>query len=175
MRWEALFADLQAQAAGQDQEEFEAHVAEVVELEWSRVELVDRLRGHIGRRIGVRLQGGESLTLDVETVGSDWMAGVGGGAQWLIPCGAISVVSGLTRRVRPETSRVRARLGIASPLRVLAEGRYSVVVRGETGILAEGALLGVGKDFIDVRSEAVDPLIRTVPLRALTAVCSARS
>ncbi|TLQ00309.1 hypothetical protein FEF26_01725 [Nesterenkonia salmonea] len=175
MRWDALFADLQAQASAQRQEVFESSVAEAVALEWSRVELVDRIRGHTSQPIAIRLRGGETVTLDVRTVGSDWIAGGAAGYQWLIPVGAVDMVKGLTRRTQVEPSQARRRLSITSPLRALAEARHHIVVRCETGVLAEGALLGVGRDFLDVRTESDYPTIRTVPLAAITAVCSGRS
>ena len=172
MRWDALFADLQAQAAAQRQEDFESNVAEVVALEWSRVEMVDRIRGHAGQRVAIRLRGGESVTLEVRAVGSDWLSGSGAGYQWLIPVQAVDMISGLTRRVQAEPSQARRRLSIASPLRALADARHYIVVRGANGVLTEGALLGVGRDFLDVRFVSDPPVIRTVPLAAITAVCS---
>ncbi len=174
MRWDALFADLETQASARRQEDFETSMAEAIALEWSRVELVDRIRGHTGHRVSLRLRGGESVTVEVSAVGSDWLAGAGVGHQWLIPVAAVDMLSGLTRRAQTQTSQTQRRLRITSPLRALADARQHVVVRCATGVLAEGVLLGVGRDFLDVRPQGSPQVIRTVPLAAITAVCSAR-
>jgi hypothetical protein len=174
VRWEALFDDLQVQTSALRQEDFEFGVAETLALEWSRAELTDRLRAHIGEQLAIRLRGGEAVTLEVTAAGIDWVSGVGRGHQWLMPLAALELVSGMTRRVQTEPSQARRRLGIASPLRALAEASPHIAVHCASGILVEGRLLGVGRDFLDVRAEGQSPHIQTVPLPAMTAVRSAR-
>lgn len=173
MRWEALFADLRAQSAAQQQENFEAEVAEAVGLAWSRTPLCDRLRAHIGRRLTLQLGGGAVVRLWVGEVGSDWLSGSAGAQAWLIPATAVITVTGLSRRAQPEVSPSRQRLGIGAPLRALAAAREPVVVHGSAGVLAEGVLIGVGADFFDIQCAAQSREIRAVPMRALIGVRSA--
>lgn len=172
MRWDALFADLQTQVSAQQQEDFEANVAETIALEWSRTGVADRLRAHVGQRPVLTLQDGQSVHLDIRSVGSDWLSGVGSGHQWLIPLSALQTISGLMRRSEAEASPVRQRLSITSPLRALAQAREHVTVHLASGVLIEGGLLGVGRDFLDIRSDASVQPVRTVPLGAVTAVRS---
>lgn len=172
MRWEALFADLCAQSAAQEQEAFEAEVAEAVGLAWSRTSLCDRLRAHTGRQLTLQLGGGIVVSLWVGEVGSNWLSGSAGAQAWLIPSAAVIEVTGLSRRAQPEVSPAQQRLGIGSPLRALAAARETVVIHGSAGTLAEGVLIGVGADFIDVRCTAQSRGVRVVPMHALTGVRS---
>lgn len=169
MRWEALFADLDAQAAAERQAGFEAEVAATVALEWSRVPLMDRLRAHLGAEVALRLRGDTELRLWLNTVGADWLAGTAGPQDWLVQGSAVLTVDGLKRLTKGEPSQARRKLSIASPLRALAASREVVSVLGEQGRLAEGLLAGVGLDFVDLRTSAG---LRTVPLSAVLAVRS---
>lgn len=173
MRWETLFADLAAQSAAQRQEDFEAEIAEAVDLAWSRIPLADRLRAHIGQHVSLQLDNGVALELLVERVGSNWLSGSAGAYAWLIRLDAVMVATGLCRRAEAEGSPSQQRLGIGAPLRALAASRQRVVVQGPAGELAAGVLVGVGSDFLDLRASAGRELIRTVPTASLTAVRSA--
>lgn len=175
MRWEALFADLQAQSAAQQQDDFEAEVAHAVDLEWSRTPLCDRFRANIGRRISLRLTDGASLGFRVEAVGGDWASGSVGAQQWLIPLQAVVSAVGLLRRAQSEPSPSQRRLGISAPLRALAAAQEHVVVYGRAGEATEGVLVGVGRDFIDLRRPGGRAVIRTVPVYALVGVRSDRA
>ena len=172
MRWEALFSDLRAQSAAQQQETFEAEVAEAVGLAWSRTPLSDRVRAHIGHRLTLHLDGGAVMSLRVGEVGGNWLSGSTVAQAWLIPTAAVMTVTGLSRRAQSEASPSQQRLGIGAPLRVLAAAREPVVVHGGNGTLTEGVLIGVGADFIDIRSATESKEIRTVPMHALIGVCS---
>lgn len=172
MRWEALFADLASQSAAQRQEDFEAEIAEAVGLAWSRTPLSDRLRAHIGQTASLQLENGASISLLLNAVGSDWVSGVVGAHSWLVPLKAIVVANGLSRRAEQERSPSQQRLRISAPLRALAASHQRAKVYGPVGELAEGILMGVGSDFLDVRVEAEKELIRTVPIVSLTAVRS---
>lgn len=173
MRWEALFSDLQVQSAAHQQELFEAEVAEAVGVEWSRTMLCDRFRAHVGHQVTLQLRGGAAVTFSIGAVGRDWLSGSAGVQAWLIPAGAVLSVTGLSRRARQESSPSQRRLGIGAPLRALAAAREQVVVRGSMGELAEGVLVGVGADFLDIRSTGQAQRITTVPLHALSGVRSA--
>ncbi len=173
MRWEALFADLQVQSAAHRQELFETEVAEAVGLEWSRTMLCDRFRAHIGHQVTLQLRGGAVVMFTIGAVGRDWLSGGAGVQAWLIPAEAVVSVTGLSRKAQQESSPSRQRLGIGAPLRVLAAAREQVVVRGSMGELAEGVLVGVGADFLDIRSTGQAQRITTIPMRALSSVRSA--
>ncbi|WP_150460753.1 hypothetical protein [Nesterenkonia ebinurensis] len=170
MRWESLFADLEVQAAAERQLEFEAEVSATVSLEWSRVPMADRLRAHRGSELRLRLRGGIDLRLVLNAVGADWLAGVAGVQEWLIPQASVLALGGLEWIVQEEPSQTRRRLGLASPLRALAASRERVSVLGEAGVFAEGVLCGVGLDFIDVRTSSGG--VQTLPMQALVALRS---
>lgn len=152
MRWESLFADLEAQWAARESEDLDQQIAEALELERSRMLMADRLRAAVGGDHPVRLRGGLGLQLRISEVGADWLWGHVAGQAVLVPLQALESVGGLALRAAAEPSRTRQRLGITAPLRALARDGQHVVVHGAQGPLGEGLLTHVGRDHIDVRT-----------------------
>ncbi|GAA4911039.1 hypothetical protein [Nesterenkonia rhizosphaerae] len=190
MRWDALFADLDAQWQAQADQRFQAEVQQARELERSQLLLADRLRAHLedqrsaSEQLSVLLRGGRRITCCLESVGADWIAGSAGVHSLLMPLPAVLMVESLARTAAQETSPTRRRLTIAAPLRALMNDRAGVAVFGEgadgDAELAAGRLIAVGKDHFDVLMPAADGhaperdgrSIRTIPLNAVALIRS---
>ncbi|TWH74155.1 hypothetical protein [Modestobacter roseus] len=69
MRWEQLFADLEAQAADQEAAELDAEAASRSRAEIGRVHLADRLRGAVGTELVLTCAGVGDLTGRLVEVG----------------------------------------------------------------------------------------------------------
>lgn len=177
MRWDELFADLEAQLAGERREFLDAEVAERVRIERRSVTLVDRLRAHVGR--GLALDVGPAVVRGtVREVGSDFvLVEDEGGGDSLVPVAALTSVAGLGRAVAPAPGAVLRRLGLASALRALVRDRAEVRVVTDSGEL-RGTPALVAADHIDLATLAAGELdhgptqVRTVPLAALRVVRS---
>lgn len=177
MRWEALFADLEAQLAAAQTAEFTAAVAEASRLEASRIRFTERLRAHQERELGLQLAGGERLVVRLGAVGADWLAGVAHPHSVLVPLTGVLAVDGMDREAaRAEPSASRSRLGITAPLRRLARDREQVSVHGAQGLLASGLIAGVGRDYVEIApTRKEDPSsrrgggrsVRVVPIHAV--------
>src|SRR5438270_3335732 len=95
MRWDELFADLEAQLeAGIGAEERESE-AEEERLRLGRRSLRDRVAamGEGREPLRIRLLDGEVLEIATRTVGRDWVAGdLAGGAQAVLPLHAVAAL-----------------------------------------------------------------------------------
>ncbi|MDO5492575.1 MAG: hypothetical protein Q4F53_03050 [Nesterenkonia sp.] len=176
VRWDALFADLQAQWEAEASAELDREIAEAVRVEQSTVRLIDRLRGHRDVTLGFRLLSGGHVAMAPQLVGEDWVAGTEAGAGIVLPASSIAVVDGLGRRASTEPSRARRGLGIGTVLRALSRDRAVITVQGADGSqLAQGLSAGVGRDHLEVlpthggevpRSRSMQA-VRAIPFSAL--------
>lgn len=177
MRWDALFADLQTQLDAAQTAEFDAAVVEAARLESSRLELADRLRAHQGQQLSLVLPGNRRLSVRVGAVGSDWLSGTLAQQSVLVPLSALRAVDGMHRSAaRAEAGATRRRLGIMEPIRRLSRDRSVVQVQGSEGLLAQGLISGVGRDFLEIAdfaagesrgSAAFSAARRTLPLHSV--------
>lgn len=174
MRWDDLFADLEAQLAAADDAALAADVEQRLRRELGRQALVQRLRAAAGTDVVLGV-GDEVLHGRLGAVGPDWVL-LTGPAETLVPVAALDWTQGLGRAVDAvPPGRVWSRLGLASALRALGRDRSPLRVR----TAAPGALAGtidrVGADHLDL---AVHPLdaprratavtaVRTIPFAAL--------
>ncbi len=187
MRWDALFDDMEAQLAASERLELDAEIADRARAETAAVELADRLRGSLGRRIGVYLASGSAFEGTLSHAGSESLVLAEPGHQLLIPYAAAVRYLGLSRLAVTEPSRVRQRLGLTSALRALARDRAGLAVLVSRGSAGESTLHGVidrvGRDHLDLavtaggedRREANVRQVATIPFAALAALRSARS
>lgn len=182
MRWDALFADLEAQLDAADDDLAAMH-AERVRAEVAGVELRDRLRAALGQRVVLRLTGGGGVDGVLRAAGPDWLLVEEAAGEALVPLAAVVLLDGLTRSLAAPAGAVEGRLGLASALRGVARDRSAVRIwlgAGDGGVLT-GTVDRVGADHLDLARHAVDEARRpgavrgvvTVPLRALA--CLRRS
>ena len=182
VRWDSLFADLEAQLAAAA--ESPGALDGLVRAEVARTELADRLRAHLGAPVGLRLLDGQWLRGLLLEAAPQWALlsdGEGGaGRQVLVPLTALERVSGLSRAVAAPAGVVERRLGLGPALRALARDRLGVSL-----LLVSGGVTGtidrVGADHVDLavhpagearRPELVSEVV-AVPFAALLAVRSA--
>jgi len=169
MRWEPLFADLEAQLDRAEQAEALGEVAERTRLEWARTGLADRLRAAEDWPLRLVLDGGESVTGRCTDAAPEWVSlGTDTGAA-LVPLHAVAWVSGLGREVAPEPGRVLRRLGLASALRALARDRAGVRLLTAGGTVT-GTIDRVGADHLDLAEHPPGEPRRASAVRAVLAV-----
>ncbi len=187
MRWDALFADLEAQLAAGERLDLETEIDERARVDAAAVELADRLRGSVGLRIGVHLGSGTVYEGALSHVGSQWLVLNEERHQVLIPYASAARYSGLSRLAVAAGPAVRQRLGLASALRGLARDRVSLTVLVSRATAGESVLHGVidrvGRDFLDLaitrpgeeRRAANVSGAATIPFGALAALRSVRA
>ncbi len=189
MRWEALFDDLESQAAASERLDLDAEVTERARLDHAGVELADRIRGSRGLNVRIQLVSGTIVEGVLSHAGAQALVLVEPRHQLLVPYTAAVRYSGLGRLVMPVPAGAGQRLSLASSLRGLARDRsaLSVLVAGGTAGQAESAFHGVidrvGRDFLDlaVTGEGQDRRaanvldVTTIPFRVLAGIRSALS
>jgi hypothetical protein len=183
MRWDKLFADLEAQLAAADAAELASEVADRTRREIGQLRLVDRLRPGVGATVGASVQGLGSVTGKVLDVGTDWLLLQETGARDLLVASAallsVTGVGGASEVPGSEGDVVRA-LDLRWALRGLVRDRAAVQVVLRDATTLSGTLDRVGADHVDVaehpqgearRAGAVRQ-VRLVPLHAIAAVRS---
>lgn len=186
MRWESLFDDLGSQLEQGLSIEEDALAREEERVRIARLGLRDRLVAMTGRPITVTVRAGSALTLTVEHVGRDWVAGAGAGEPGggvIVPFGAIASValplewSRASLASAPERDILTARLGLAFVLRDLARRRLYAEIILPVGSSA-GTLDRVGRDHVDIaeherdepRRDRVVRRARLIPFEAIECV-----
>lgn len=166
MRWERLFADLEARMSAGEREDLAAEVAERVAAERATVELAARVLAHRGDVLTLRLRGGRTVSGALADGAAGWFLLVDGPRQLLVPAGAVAVVEGLSGPAAV-LSEVERRLRITSVLRELAEAGSRVMV--DTGDARwTGTVAAVGADHLDLRGD--EGRVRAVALDAVVLV-----
>ncbi|GAA4628783.1 hypothetical protein GCM10023113_34930 [Cellulomonas oligotrophica] len=174
VRWELLFADLEAQLAAGAQAEQRWQVAELTRAERAGVHLADRLRAAVGVRVQLDVGDGEPDRLEGALLDATptWvLLDVGGARRALVPLDAVRTVTGLPVQVAPPAGAAERRLGLGHALRALARDRVTVAVRTGAGEVV-GRLERVGADHVDLTTVAPAGRWVAVPLAALRAVVS---
>lgn len=151
MRWDDLFADLQAQfdAAVSDQVPFE--VTELAEAEIAGTTLADRWRARQGAALQVRLRDGSDREGVVTDATPEWVVLARGRRRILIPRQAVVLAQPLGPSA-PESTTVERALGLGHVLRALAQERMEVVVHTVAGAY-RGRLARVGGDHCDLAGD----------------------
>lgn len=178
MRWEALFADLEAQADQLSAAELQAEVADRTRREHGLVRLADRLRATEGHPLAVTVWGAGVVRGRLLDAGPDWLLlEETGQRDVLVPAASVLGVAGVGARSAPPGSEgeVGRRLDLRWALRGLARDRTGVVLVLRDGSTVAGTLDRVGADHVDVaehapgeaRRAAAVRQVRVVPLAAL--------
>ncbi|NHC13024.1 hypothetical protein [Motilibacter deserti] len=179
MRWEELFADLEAQLEEAERAEHQAEVADRTRRELARVRLVDRLRAAVGSSLTVVVGAAGRVRGRLVDVGPDWLLLQEDGRDALVPVSAVTTVLGLGGRAAgpPRPASVAARLTLGTALRGLVRDRATVRVTTVDGADWTGTLDRVGADFVDSSEGPVDEGrdarargVRSVPFAALAVI-----
>ncbi len=176
MRWEALFADLAAQAEAEERAELDAEVRDRTRREGGLVRTVDRLRGSVGGSVTVTVHGAGPVGGRLLDAGRDWLLlEEAAGRDVLVPLAAVLAVDGLGRRAEPAAGAVTERLDLRWALRGLARDRARLQVVLRDGGLSSGTLDRVGADHVELaehdpgewRRAAAVQGVRLLPLAGL--------
>lgn len=173
MRWQQLFADLQAQFEQEESAEERAEAGSRARAEIGALALVDRLRGSIGGQLSLTVCGAGQLAGDLEEVGADWLLlADDAGRDVLVATAAVRAVTGLGRRTgTPGTpSLVRGRLDLRHALRGLARDRATVQVVLDDGAVLVGTVDRVGADYLELAEHAADTPRRAEVVSGVRAV-----
>lgn len=181
MRWDELFADLEAQLDGAATAELAGEVADRTRREIATLSLVDRARASVGHPVRSQLLGPWTVSGLLLEVGAQWMLlRDEGGREVLTPWTAVVSVVGLGMGsiASTEGGQVFRRLGLTAALRAVARDRAAVSVGLVDGTVVSGTLDRVGLDFVEIsehplgearRSGQVDA-VRTVAHTALAMI-----
>ena len=180
MRWDALFADMEAQLASAHQLAQDSEVSERLRTDFAGIDLEARLQSQLGRQLKVDLGLPGSFEGALSHVGRGWIA-LHGRRSAVVSLGHVVLIAGMDRFSAVDSPP--ARLGLASALRGLSRDRAEVQVylAGQQAAAAlDGSIDRVGKDFFELsltpRGEPRRPgNVRgagVVPLHAVAAVCS---
>lgn len=173
MRWQRLFADLQAEF---DEAEVAAERAEDASrrrVETGAVRLVDRLAGARDRPLTLRCSGAGDVTGVLVEVGADWLLLTDDSRrEVLVATATVRTVAGLGRATAPaeDAGPVRARLDLRRALRGLARDRSVVQVVLDDGAAYVGTVDGVGADHVELAEHAADQPRRAAAVRGVRAI-----
>lgn len=179
MRWNDLFADLEAQLEFGQWQAVEQDAAELTRGLWAELTLMDRLRATLGQEIRLILYDGRIQVLRAQTVGPTWIGGRDGSGAVLIHRDAILGVESQLKRAVVPSRPLQAGLSMAAIYRMLARRREVIQVVGRSGsVIAEGTIDRVGKDHCDVVLHARDEFrrssvvqgVRVIPFEAVLLV-----
>ena len=183
MRWDGLFADLEAQLEAAAAAELADEVSERTRREVALLGMVDRLRPMAGHPLVVTVPGHGALRGRLVDAGSDWLLmEEPAKRELLVPLSAVLGVGGLGARTTSPGSegQVAGRLDLRWALRGLARARTGMAVGLVDGSLVTGTLDRVGADHLDLaehglgeaRRAASVRQVRMVPLAAVAVIRS---
>jgi len=172
MRWQQLFADLQAQFEAEETALERVESASRARAEVGAVELADRLRGALDLRLTLGCGRAGTVTGVLAEVGPDWLLVDDGARQCLVASSAVRWVSGLGRRTAPAEAAgpVRGRLDLRRALRGLARDRSAVQVVLDDGGVLSGTLDRVGADYVELAEHPADLPRRAEVVQGVRAV-----
>jgi hypothetical protein len=155
MRWDALFADVEAVAAAEGEAERRLEVADRSRFELGRLRLIDRLQPALqaGAALKVGLVGHPALRGAVRGLGVDWLLlGQEAGVESLIALDAVETIQGLTAASAEPgwEGLVGARLDLRVVLRRVLRDRSAVAVALSSGDTVSGRLSRVGADHLEM-------------------------
>ena len=173
MRWQQLFADLQAQFEAEEVALEQAEAGSRMRAEVGAVALGDRLRGASGFPLVLGCRGAGTVAGVLREVGADWLLVEESSArQCLVSLAAVRSVAGLGRRTAaPEPAGpVRGRLDLRRALRGLARDRSAVQVVLDDGSVLSGTLDRVGADYVELAEHPTDLPRRAEAVQGVRAV-----
>jgi hypothetical protein len=181
MRWDDLFADLDAQADALEVAERAVEVGDRARIEFATIGMFERLRAAVGGPIRVQLVGGLAIGGTLQRAGADWLlVDEESGREAVVARSAVRAVHGLGRvsAVPGNAGPVLAKLTLRSALRGIARDRSAVRLHLVDGEVLDATIDRVGSDFVEVARHAASEARRRgevrevilVPIAALGAV-----
>ena len=173
MRWQQLFADLQAQFEAEETAAEQAESASRARAEVGSLVIVDRLRGAVGLPLVLACGAAGAVSGVLVEVGPDWLLVEDDGArQCLVALAAVRSVAGLGRRtaVPGPAVAVRGQWDLRRALRGLARDRSGVQIVLDDGGVLSGTLDRVGADYVELAEHAVDAPRRAEAVQGVRAV-----
>jgi hypothetical protein len=171
MRWDELFADLEADAMGLDQREQDLEIAERTRIELSRIAMSTRLAAGLGAAVELRAGAVGLLRGRIERVTARWLLLGADQVQWVVSIDDLLGIRGLPVRARGAGSPAESRLGWGSAWRVLAQDRAELHVVRRDGSSLDAVAERVGEDFVELAVSSSDRRMRElVPFAAVVAV-----
>jgi hypothetical protein len=173
MRWQQLFADLEAQYEEVEAAAARGESASRARAEIGAVRLADRLRGAVGGRLVLTCSGAGPVTGELVDVGTDWLLLEDDrGRSCLVAMAAVRAVAGLGRRtaVPEDAGPVRSRLDLRRALRALARDRAAVQVVLDDGTAVGGTVDRVGADYVELAEHPADQPRRAEAVQGVRAV-----
>jgi hypothetical protein len=181
VRWQRLFADLQAELEAGEAAAERAEDASRIRLETGAVRLEERLGGALGRVVTLRCRGAGELRGVLAEAGAGWvLLSEQGERELLVAVAAVRTVAGLDRGTGvPAAGEVARRLDLRWALRGLARDRSPVQVLLDDGGALTGTVDRVGADFLELAEHAADEPRRSAAVQgvrgiALDAVAAVR-
>ncbi|WP_144793241.1 hypothetical protein [Kocuria palustris] len=171
MRWDELFADMEAQLAAARFRDVEREAAELTRAETAEALLQDRFAGCQGARVRIGLRGGSSARGEVVAAGMGWAMLQDGAVELVVPMESLLWVEGLDRRRSAPEQRSRLALGHA--VRALARARAAVrivLVDGVPGASLDGTIDRAGRDHLDLAMHPDDEFRRRRAVRAVRTI-----
>ena len=174
MRWDQLFADLEAEAAELAAQDRDAEIAERTRAALSEVRWLERVRGATGSPATLVLGADTRVAGTVRYAGPDWVLVDGGSDDVLVPADAVIGIEGVGSAAPPGADRVP--LTWTAAWRSLSRDRASVLVRRTDGRQVRGTVGKVGADFVELeRDDDSRPgRVVLVPFAAVQSVHVAR-
>lgn len=173
MRWEQLFAELDAAFDAEEAAAEQASAGSRARAETGAVRWVDRLRGAVGHPVRVVCRGAGAVTGRLADVGVDWLLLVDDrGQEVLVAAGAVRVVGGLgaATAVPDDGGAVARSWDLRRAVRGLARDRAAVQVRLDDGTVLTGTVDRVGADFLELAEHHPDQPRRRGAVRSVQVV-----
>ncbi|HET6209177.1 MAG TPA: hypothetical protein VFD94_02280 [Jatrophihabitans sp.] len=173
MRWDELFADLDAQAEALRIAERAAEIEDRTRYEAGQLSLVDRLLPAVGNQVRLRCAGGLLITGRLGRVHPEWLLMVEPASrEAVVASAAIDSIGGLGPWSAAPDGRsvVGARLGLRHVLRLIARDRSAVRIQLREGGVLDGTLDRVGADFVELAEHPAGELRRRAEVTAMVAV-----
>ncbi len=171
MRWQRLFADLEAQAEAEERLDGAARTAELQRAEMASISHADRLRAARNLTLTLALRDGSRVSGTLQEVADEWLLLQVDGRETVVPCAAVDAIDGLPVRAS-QGGGVAARLSLGHVLRGLARDRAAVVVRTRGGSHS-GRIARVGRDHLDLDALAPEDAYGRVPGRSSSVLFAA--
>ena len=163
MRWERLFADLEAQAVDLELDERDALVDELRDGDWAQTSW----RHLLGGRVVLSVRGTDRIEGDVTLVNDRLVHLRADRLDHVVSAAAVTSIHSAERRADDSTA-VGEALGWGHVFRALREAGEEIRLRLIDGAVVDGSVVVAGRDFVRLR--AASGRDQVVPFDAIAVV-----